>query len=131
MKLLWLRWLGVLPVAIVAFVLSIQAMRLLHHIGPAVSRKTLAGLLIWNILFPLISYVMLTVVGVRVAPSHHRLVGVLLFVMTIGLAAFQMTGLLIDYGYSPWHWVFFGSALVGSMVGAFLGVAFSRSRYVC
>ena len=128
MKLLWLRWLGVIPASIFAFVLSTQVLRLIYPIGPAVSREILAGTLIWNALFPFMSYVTLTLVGMRVAPSHQRLVGILLSLLGLGLVAFQMTGLLVDYGYSPWHSVFFGAAIAGMIVGSFQGVSLSKSH---
>lgn len=128
MTYFWIRWLGVFPAALIAFLLSIQMLRLIHNLGSSVSTDTLTGSIIWNVLVPIISYATFTFVGMRVAPSRKRLVGILLFITSVALAAFQITGLLIERGYSYWNLVFFGSGAFGSMLGAFLEGVGQKSR---
>ena len=94
-------------------------LRLIHYFGPNVEAATILGSLIWYVLFPAISHAAFTFVGAVVAPIRSWLIGGALIVLSFLIASFQMTGLLIDRGYSLWNLVFVGSALAGAIAGVF------------
>ncbi len=116
----WIRWLGMLPASFLGFLVAIQLLRLIHYFGPGVEVATILGSLIWYVLFPAISHATFTFVGAVVAPIGSWLIGGALIVLSFLIASFQMTGLLIDRGYSPWNLVFVGSALAGAIAGVLL-----------
>lgn len=115
----WIRWLGILPASFLAFLVAIQLLRLIHYFGPGVEVATILGSLIWYVLFPAISHATFTFVGVVVAPIRSWLIGGALIALSFLIASFQMTGLLIDRGYSSCSLVFVGSALAGAVAGVF------------